>query len=228
MGSQVRSQVPSFVYPYLNNSFWVGYYGYYEFINKELGLKFDRQKEWDLLVSLKDMSWMYPFKDFCVMSEKPIEINMKNGLLHAEGKPSVKYADGFSCWSLNGVAVTQYLAETPAKELDIEFFKKEKNADVKAEFVRKYGIDKMLNLGTKMDDYTKYKHPLWNKSKYELWDMKSIFEGVTKHNRCPHLKMLNPSTQQWHVEAVHPECKNLEEALKWRMNNHHTELLTIK
>ena len=30
---------------------------------------------------------------------------------------------------------------------EIQFFKKEKNADVKAEFIRKYGVDRMVSLG---------------------------------------------------------------------------------
>ena len=58
-----------------------------------------------------------------------LEINMKDGKLHADGKPSVKYNDGFSVWSLNGVRVPQWLAETPAGLLEPKQYNDLKNID---------------------------------------------------------------------------------------------------
>jgi hypothetical protein len=223
--SKVDSQVESFIYPYLNTSFWAGYYGYYDFINKELGITFNKQKEWDLLMSLRDLSWIYPFEDICFISEKPIKINMKDGRLHCDGGASVEYADGFKCWSLHGIKVPQYLSETPSEQLDISFFEKEKNADVRTEFVRKYGVERLLDLGNKIDDWKKYNQEWWNKSEYELWDLGKLFNL----NHAYHLKMKNQSVDGvFHVEAVGPECDTLPKAIQYRLKGKSDLITNIK
>jgi len=202
VASQMESQVGSFVYPYLNLQFWAGYFGYYEFMNKELELKLDKQKEWDLLISLKDLSWVYPFKDFCVISEKPTEIYMKNGLLHNEKGMSVEYADGFGVYSLNGVRVSKELVMTSAEQLDPQLIVKETNAEIRREIVRKIGIERVCQkLNAKVLD---------KQDNYELLNL-------DLGNRIrPYLKMLNPSIGTYHIEGVHSDCKTVEQALNWR------------
>ena len=200
--SQVESQVESFIYPYLNNLCWAGYYGFYDFMNKELGIVFNKQKEWNLLMTLKDLSWIYPFKDFCVISEKPHKINIKNGLLHCENGMSIEYADGFGVYSLNGVRVNKEIVIIPAKQLDPQLLLKEQNAEVRREIVRKIGIDRVYQkLGGETLD---------KKDNYELVLLK------LNDRKRPYLKMLNPSIGVWHIEGVPPEIKSVSEALNWR------------
>ena len=110
----------------------------------------------------------------------------------------------------------------------IDFFLKEKNADVKAEFVRKYGVERMLDMGKKVDSYEKYKekdYPYWHESQYELWDMAKLFEGLDYQ---PYVKMVNQTTGIWHVEAVSPNCRNLKDAIKERFGGREMKILAIK
>jgi len=206
-----------YVSPYIQGSFdsyWVNYYDYW--IKNEI-IKIDEKLKYNcnLLQEItKAMQAVFPLDDFCVVCQKPITINMVNGQLHCDGGPSVEYADGFKVWSLNGVRVGQYLAETPSGQLDIQYYNKEKNADIRTEFVRKYGVDRMLDLGSKVDDYTNYDNVKYAESQYELYDMESLFEGV---DYAPHLKMTNQSTGVFHVEAVSPDCRTLEDALRFRL-----------
>ena len=87
----------------------------------------------------------------------------------------------------------------------------------------------MLNECKLMDSYKDYNDEWWTKSEYELYDALPLYEGVTRHARCPHLKMKNQTTGIWHVEGVHPGCKTIEEALAWRESNKHKhETITIK
>ena len=167
-----------------------------------MGLGFEKQKEWNLLIGLKDFSWVYPFKDFCVVSEKPIEIKMKNGMLHNEKGMSVQYADGFGVYSLNGVRVSKELIMTPAEKLNPQILLKEQNAEIRREIVRKIGIERVCQkLGAKVLD---------KKNDYELLNL-DIGNRVR-----PYLKMLNPSIGTYHIEGVHPNCKTVEQALNWR------------
>jgi hypothetical protein len=225
---QVWSQVKDFFFPYLYGHMDSGYISFNDYANEVLGIKFDVQDKFNAYKMTTESGCIYACDEFCVISQKPTKLMMKEGKLHNDGGSAWEYADGIKGYSLNGVIVPEYLAVTPAKDLDIEFFKKEKNADVKAEFLRKYGVNRLLEHGNKVDTYAEYKNKLWSESKYELWDLKNMFEGITRHQHCYFLKMLNQSTGSWHVEGVAPECNTLEKALAWRMKNKHTELVTVK
>lgn len=143
VGSQVWSQVGSFLWPYFGGHFDVSYFSFYEFMFECLGIKNPVSELFESYIKTTETGIIYPCDDFCVISNRPTNINMKNGLLHSDGSPAVEYADGLKSWALNGVKVPQYLAETPEGELSIDFFKKENNADIRAEFIRKFGIERM-------------------------------------------------------------------------------------
>src|SRR3990167_2681075 len=152
VGAQVGAQVKNFIWPYVSGNLWSGWFSFYDFMFSAV-----IKLETPLFTDLKEMSKLhlvYPLDQACVLSQKPIEINMTNGLLHKDGAPSIKYADGFSVWSLHGVRVPQELAETPTEKLSMEFFKKETNADIRAEFIRKFGIQRMVSLGRVVDSVT--------------------------------------------------------------------------
>lgn len=97
--------------------------------------------------------WIMPKNIIAVL--RPV-IRIKDNRLHADGSPAIEWPNE-KYYFLNGVKVPEYLAMTPEGKLDIEFFKKEKNADVKAEFIRKYGIERMQSLGKKICD--SHNHP---------------------------------------------------------------------
>jgi hypothetical protein len=69
--------------------------------------------------------------------------------------------------------------------------------------------------GSQLDTFKNYNEEWWTKSEYELWDMNTVFEGV---DYAPHLKMRNATTGIWHVEAVAPNCKTLNDAIQDRFN----------
>jgi hypothetical protein len=98
------------------------------------------------------------------------------------------------------------------------------NADQKMEFVKKVGIERMLDMGTQIDSYKKYKTKMWHNSQYELWDMSKLFPTITY---APHLKMLNQTTGVWHVEAVSPKCRTLTEAIQERFGGRDLEIEAI-
>jgi len=185
------------------DSYWVCFY---KFCRDVIGVKYQEEKsrQLDLHIDLcQSAGRVYFYEKMVLICERPSLIKFNEKRLHNDGAPAVQYRDGFSFWALNGVRVPQYLAETPVGELDIEFFKKEQNAEVRAQFVRKYGIERMRALGKVVD----------SKDDYELIDMSPIFANLSY---APYLKMVNPSTGTIHMEGVHPDCKTVEQALNWR------------
>ena len=114
------------------------------------------------------------------------------------------YGDGLSVWALNGVRVPKVLAETPAEKLNCAEWITNANAEVRREFVRKVGAERVLHkLGSTVLD---------KKGDYELHAID--LRGST--GKWPALKMLNPSIGIWHVEWVDKACKTVAQALAWR------------
>lgn len=141
------------------------------------------------------------------------QMKMKDGKLHCEDGPAFQNVKE-DLYFLNGILVPKDLVMTPSEKLSMDIFHKEKNADVRAEFIRKYGIERMCHLGRMIDTWENYPEQDWFlKSRYELVDMAPIFQNV---RYAPHLKMVNQTTGIYHLEAVTPDCKTIKDALNLR------------
>ena len=184
-----------------HDAYWLGFY---EFFLKEL--KLDCVKPLIPLINLaKHCGWWAPYKDICLIQHRPKEIHLnEDNQLHKDGGPALSYRDGFSVWSLNGVTVPQWLAETREEDIDPRRLLEIDNVQVRAEFVRKVGIERVCySLKAKCVD---------KRDGYELL-MLDLGDG----RRRPYLRMQNPSVPElWHVEGVHPDCDTVYEALVWR------------
>ena len=195
----------------------------YEY-GKSIGVNFDNDK-YNLFINFNsEVNFIIPYKNIAFISEKPSEIHWNNSILHKDGDMAVKYPDGYGVYCLNGVRVPDWLCMTPEGQLTIEQFKSIENADVKAEFIRKFGIERLQSLGKKICDSKNHENEWFRKSEYELIDMSSIYEV----EYAPHLRMKNLTTGTWHFEAVSPECKTIEDALKYRTKNRLSILEGIK
>ncbi len=221
--------------PYLSGSFDANIFAFYDYFEKVLNIDYGDVKEtWEWWQSTSKLGLIFPLENVCIISQKPTVINIKDGKLHADGKAALEYADGFKIWALNGVRVPQYLAETPASALDIEFFKKEQNADVKAEFIRKYGIERMVSMGKLVDTWENHegaKNFEWyKKSEYKLIDMSPIF---STYNYLPYLYMKNQTVPGiYHLECCYnpntgKQPKTILEGLTVRLNGVNPETLEI-
>ncbi len=183
---------------------------------------------------------LIPYADLCIVSKPIKRAHFKGATLHRENGPAVEFYSSldtptFELHALNGVVVPKYLAETESANLDIEFFLKEKNADVKAEFIRKYGIERMLELGTEIDTYENHKnshnYEWYKKSQYKLYDMSNLFMG---YPYLPYLYMANQTVPGvYHLECVFSLDKEelprtIIEGLAVRMNGINPEEIIIE
>jgi hypothetical protein len=209
---------------------WIAWSSFYSFAER-IGVKYDPADS-ELLAEWveegKHLHWWFPFDEVVFVSERPVHLAINAaGNLHDETQMAIRYADGWGLYSLNGVTVPEYLVKTDAEALSIEFFKNEKNADVKAEFVRKFGVERMLDMGKKVDGFENYdqeENPWWWKSEYELWDMAAVFIGLEYQ---PFLKMRNQTTDIWHFEAVSPACRTIGDAIKERFGGRDMKIADI-
>ena len=209
----VRSSVRSSVGESVWDSVWdsvrnacygqhdAGWLGFYDYFLRVVNLPIERIQ--GLANAAKFIGWWWPFENALIMTDRPRVLHMNNKELHHDRGPAIKYADGFSVWSLNGVRVPRCLVETKAEELDAKKLMKVKNAEIRREFVRKMGVDLVCQrLNAKRIDKC---------GNYEL-----LLLDLNDGRQRPYLKMLNPSIGTWHVEGVHPDCNTVEKALNWR------------
>lgn len=130
---------------------------------------------------------------------------------------------------------------SPPEELNIDNYIILRNADVKAEFIKKAGMDKLLSFGKIVDTYENYPgNEWWAKSEYKLIDMHEVvppqkfyyeWSQTVKLKPCkyaPFLYMKNQTTGIIHLEGIHPSCRNLYDALKMRYNGLNLPIVEIK
>lgn len=95
---------------------------------------------------------MAPYDNAAVVIERPIvcELNNENSF-HCETGPAIVWRDGYKMFFLNGVSVPEYLVMTPSDKLDIEWCNAQENNNVKQEFVKKFGQERLAALGVTID-----------------------------------------------------------------------------
>lgn len=223
-----KIKLETFTIPYLKGSFDVSSWAFYDFFKDEVGIDFgEALKNYQTWRSTHKLGLIFPLVDVCIVSEKPSLIKMnEQNRAHCDGGPAISYAGrgDLNIYMLNGVRVPDWLVTEHSTKIPLSRYNEISNADVKMEFVRKVGIERMLETGNKLDSYQKYEQEWYTKSQYELWDMNHLFEGV---NYAPHLKMLNQTTGVWHVEAVSPACRTVADAIKERHGGLDLDIVSI-
>jgi len=202
---------------------WLGFYDYFYNV---VGLKEEVEPILPLMEFSKRVGWFLPFKEVIYICERPCVLSLKsgndkvylfenvkpdiaitNGQLHCDGGPAIGFRDGKKLYYLNGVRVPEELAMTPHGEIDPSGFVKIQNAEVRREFIRKVGIERVMEqVGAEVLD---------TDGDYELVNFNVSGSDNEKVMR-PFLKMVNPSIGVYHVEGIAPEINTVKEALIWR------------
>jgi len=231
-GNPKKRSIPKATTPWQTGSFFAASFSFYDYMLEVVGVEFDAElwakyKVWE---ATSELGCIYPLDHITIVSEKPLQIHLNESrVLHCDGGPALQY-DGLgdmSIYSLNGVSVPQWLAETDAEKIDISQYHSISNADVRAEFVRKIGIERFINQGTLVDCYSNYDnntHDWWHKSQYELYDMNKLFDGLAY---APYLKMTNQTTGIYHMEGVSPACRTVQQALQERFGGRDFVIMDI-
>ena len=219
------------VTPYLLGSFDANTMAFYDFFvdQKIVTIKPEYQDKYEVWMTTCKLGMIYPFDEICFVCEKPLSIHLNDeGQLHADGKPAVEYSDGWKLFLLNNVEVPEELVMTPTSEMSVEWYNKYDNADVRTEFLRKFGLENMLDKGTKMDSHTNYvgdEYDWWHKSEYELYNLSTL---MPDNSYAPYLKMKNQTTGVIHVEPVSREARDLPAAMKSRFGGRDIQIMSIK
>lgn len=189
----------------------------------------ENQKFWNWFQKSFDVVAMYYDKDTntCHVIKKPDEWKIEDN----NTKMYYRYGNK-ERYFFRKLEVPKWIYVTTAEELNPKDYLLLDNADVKAEFIKKIGIDKFVELGTAIDSYENYPdNEMWAKSEYKIIDMHEIIpprklvdrwgnkQGNSKpYEYAPFLYMKNQTTGAYHLEGIHPRCKTLYDAIKMRYN----------
>ena len=184
-----------------NEVYWLSFYDF--FMNET------EAEVSDKLIPFFDISkliyWWVPDENDVWISKKPNKIMMNDeNKLHCDGGPAISFDDGFAIYALNGVKMPEKFVMADWNDIDSKDILKEQNAEIRRELVRKVGIERFISK-INPDVLDTWKD-------YELLNVPINSAGEKR----PYLKMLNPSIGTFHVEGVHPDCKTVADALKWR------------
>lgn len=195
----------------------------------------ENQKFWNWYQKSFDVVAMYYDKDTntCHVIKKPDEWKIEDN----NTKMYYRYGNKEK-YFFRDIEVPKWLYVTPPEKLNPQDYLLLENADVRAEFVRKIGIDRLVEFGTVIDSYKNYPdNEMWVKSEYKIIDMHKIVPARLKvvdrwgtvigkekpFTYAPFLYMKNQTTGVYHLEGIHPRCRTLYDAIKMRYNG-----LTIK
>ena len=208
----LKNRKLSFIHNYTGGNLWCGWQASYDFFKTELGVKGLEIIEPTLALS-QDVGWIFPYKNLCVLTKKPVEINRNDqGQLHHESKKAIQWADGWGFYSLNGTRMPTWIFETPKDQIDPKEILAIKNVDIRTRAIEWFGRENLLDLlGYEVID-EKIESNSYKTYKYQLI---KLDVGLGKKDN--YLYMENPSCDEKHVEPVSNECKTVDEALEFRI-----------
>ena len=169
------------------------------------GLTAEENQMLDAWIAIAEScGWWLPLEFGCLVCERPERIEISgSGMLHCEQGPAAQFRDSCAVWALNGVAVPQWLVETPVEQIEPRRVVEIDNASIRREFVRKVGMERIC-------------HALSAACMDKQGDYELLLLDLGNGRRRPFLKMLNPSIGTWHIEGVDASCQTVDEALTWR------------
>jgi len=110
-------------------------------------------------------SFWFPFRGFCVMSERPTTIALdESARLHNLKGPALKWPDGFSIHAVAGLAINPQFIENP-ETLTVTRIEDENNTEIRRAMIQLYGEQRFLkDSGAEVVSYGRDGAKLWARS----------------------------------------------------------------
>jgi len=163
-------------------------------------------------------SWCWYGSQVAAIADRPAKLLLSDGVLHHDGGSAIAWRDGWELFYLHGVRVPEWLACQRDTEIDPAKIAEITNAEVRREFVRKIGLERIRHKlgGRLIEAKTVRLHtPL-----LADWPCNYRLEELSFGDRKRRvLVMDNPSLPEiQHVEYVPVECETVEQAMNFRLD----------
>ncbi len=210
-----------------------GWLSFYAYIREILGLQDETADLWPLITAAQEgVGWFWPYSDVCIVSRLPVELHLSDNGLHKDGGPAIRYLDGTEVWALNDIVFKNddiKFVRTRAEDLVPAEILAISNADCRAEVIRKYGVEKLVDKLTAKVLETRQARRGEN-SEVEWFPVgeKVLGDGVldyavlevafsANYPTRKYLRMPHPKGGHTYVEPLHPDVATVAEAMHYRI-----------
>ena len=183
---------------------WAEFISFIDFCISVLNCNYS-QREWTVFEALvKDCDWILPFEKICIVCDRPTKLSFDNeNRLHAEGKPAISFADGYSLYSYHGVTLPEKYGKVHPKEWQAKWLLEETNAELRRVLIQGIGYSRICQ------DLQAIELDSWQE--YTLLTIESDIDIESIYL----LKMTCPSTGYIHALRVPPDINSARDAIRW-------------
>jgi hypothetical protein len=201
VSKQLNYEIDQFVV----NSLSVSDIGYKDFLITELNCDTHNLDEWLVSQSIvKDCGWIIPYENLCIVCDRPTLLHFDNeNRLHAEGKPAIEFADGYSIYSYHGVTLPEKYGKIHPHAWESQWLLSENNAELRRVLIQGIGYDRIAS------ELQARELDAW--AEYTLLKIDADVDDEPIHL----LKMTCPSTGFIHALRVPPDTESAREAIRW-------------
>lgn len=156
----------------------VGYYGWFDFQFRELGVKSDGPLA-HLVEFSKHCGSYFPYLEFMILQHRQAEMHIDDrGRPHNDKGMAIRYRDDTGVWAIDGIPVTEQIVMKP-ETLTVKDIKTQQNAEVRRIMRERFGEGRYLQeTGAKV--------------------IQADFEGARK-GAAPRVLMQDHENQRWLV-----------------------------
>lgn len=177
----------------------------YDFSISVLNCHHDEKKWQAFQLLVKNCGWLLGFEKICIVCDRPTKLSLDNqNRLHAEGKPAISFADGYSLYSYHGVTLPEKYGKLHPKEWQAQWLLEETNSELRRVLIQGIGYSKICQ------DLQAIELDFWQE--YTLLKIDSYIDIESIYL----LKMTCHSTGFIHFWRVSPDIKSAKDAIRWR------------
>ena len=240
-------KTPVCVFPQINRAGYDYLWQKLQYTNPAMRLGSFARLKWEAWESIyNNVSFFIPLAEHCIISSTRFQVYATKSpqswsdilFYHRDGGLPAIHAEGteiFNQYYLHNVHMPSRWFKKRAEELNPSEILAIPNVEQRMELIRYVGMDRMLAklphkvISVKKPYYellvirldTSRRRPAKPRVMVDSdWQDDNLFDAFgNSFINCIYLKMINPSTGTFHVEAVAPTCTTVQMALDWRAQN---------
>ncbi|MGG6242836.1 DUF6745 domain-containing protein [Nodosilinea sp. AN01ver1] len=174
-----------------------------------------------VLESALGLGFISPFREICLVCNRPQFRDDPDGALHSMGEPAIYFPDGYGNYAVyHGIQLPHRYHRLPVSQWQSQWVLEERNAEIRRILIQEIGYARLCEeLQAEVLDtwreYTLLRLPIWDdlSGPVAIWYGPNGFsEGIEATYL---LKMTCPSTQAIYVLRVPPKLRSAREAATW-------------
>ena len=107
----------------------------------------------------KECGWIFAYENICIVCDRPTQLFLDSqNRLHAEGKPAIQFADGYSLYSYRGVTLPEKYGKFHPNDWRSQWILSEENTELRRVLIQGIGYSRICQKleAEKLDTWREY------------------------------------------------------------------------